>query len=129
MKKILLATLIGFVLAVSLYALAALFSGGGHDLTAITAFFPYSLSLGILTKDTRWDRTGGVIAMALLALQFPLYAIILAAIKRGRLKAIALLILLALHVLAVLNGLRIYNRSRPNYSCGAIQQFVGPERG
>jgi hypothetical protein len=115
MKNTFFAILTGFALTVLFYALGALFSGGGHDLTAITAFFPYSLSLGILTRNTRWDRVGGFVVMTLLVLQFPVYAIILATIKRGRLKAIALLILLALHVLAVLIGLRIYYRSRPNY--------------
>jgi hypothetical protein len=129
MKNTFLAILTGFALTVLFYALGALFSGGGHDLTAITAFFPYSLSLGILTKDTRWDRVGGFVVMTLLVLQFPVYAIILATIKRGRLKAIALLILLSLHVLAVLIGLRIYYRSRPNHFYGAIQLFVRLERG
>lgn len=127
MKKTLLAILIGFVLMVLFYALGALFSGGGHDLTAIIAFFPYSLFVSILTEDTRWDRFGGFVDMTLLVLQFPVYAIILATIKSGRLKVIALVILLVLHVLAAIVGLRIYYQSRPAHF-GVIQQHVGPER-
>jgi flagellar basal body-associated protein FliL len=125
MKKTLLAILIGLALMVLFYALGALFSGGGHDLTAMIAFFPYSLSLGLSTKDTPWSSD--FVDMALLILQFPVYAIILATIKSGRLKVIALVILLVLHVAAVIICLRIYYLSRPA-RFGVSQQHVEPER-
>jgi hypothetical protein len=127
MKKTLLAILIGVALMVLFYALGALFSGGGHDLTAMISFFPYSLSISLSTKDTGWDRFNDFADMALLILQFPVYAIILATIKSGRLKVVALVILLVLHVAAVVIGLRIYSLSRPA-RFGAIQQHVGPEQ-
>ena len=121
MKKILLAIVVGFALTVLFYGVGAILSGGGHDLNAITAFFPYSLSLGILTEDTRWARTGGSIAGALLVLQFPVYAIVFAISKRTLWKW-PLIILLSLHLLGVLIGLRIYHGSRSGYFHGAIQQ-------
>ena len=76
MKKILLAIVVGLALTVLFYVVGAFLSGGGHNLNMITAFFPYSLSLGILTEDTRWGRSGRAIAGALLVLQFPVYAIV-----------------------------------------------------
>ena len=114
MKNILLAVVVGCVLTVIFYAFGAILSGGGHDLNIITVFFPYSLSLGILTEDTRWARSGTSIAGALLILQFPFYGIVFAISKRMLWKWPPI-ILLSLHLLAVLTGLSIYHRSRSSY--------------
>jgi|GEM_PF-2124650 len=126
MKRIVLAILIGFTLTVFFFALGSLFSGGGHDLTAISAFFPYAAITGNLTKDTGWDQIGGFIDMALLAVQFPVYAIILALIKGWRLKGLVLAILLAIHIVTAVIGLRNYYRLHPNHKYGAIQHGVSP---
>ncbi len=120
MKKILLSILVGLALTVLLYAVGAFLSGGGHDLDVITTFFPYSLSLGILTEGTRWARSGSFIAGALLVLQFPIYAIVFAICRRRPWKW-PMIILLSLHLLAVLIGLLIYHGSRSNNFHGVIQ--------
>ena len=123
MKKILLAIVVGFALTVLFYAVGAILSGGGHDLNMVTAFFPYSLGLGILTEDTRWARSGSSIAGALLVLQFPVYAIVFM-ISERKLWKWPLIILLSLHFLAVLIALSIYHGSRSSYFNGAIQQAL-----
>ena len=120
-NRVLLAIVIGFALTVLFYLMGAFLSGGGHDLDMITTFFPYSLSLGILTEGTRWARGGTGVAGALLVLQFPVYAIVFAISKRRLLKW-PLIILVCLHFLAVLIGLYIYHASRSSYFYGAIQQ-------
>ena len=121
MKNILLAILVGFALTVLFYLSGAFLSGGGHDLNVITTFFPYSLSLGILSEGTRWARGGSAVAGALLVLQFPLYAIVFA-ISKGRLRKWPMIILICLHFLAALIGLRIYQASRSNYFNGVIHK-------
>jgi hypothetical protein len=120
MKKILLAIIVGLALTVLFYAVGAFLSGGGHNLNVITAFFPYSLSLGTLTEQTRWTRGGSFIAGALLVVQFPIYAIVFAISKRMPWKW-PLIIVLSLHFLAVIIGLRIYHESRFSYLNRAIQ--------
>jgi hypothetical protein len=122
MRSIIVAVLIGVVLTVLFFALGALFSGGGHDLTAITVFFPYAEIFGGLTKDTLWDRIGGVVGMALLGLQFPVYAIILTRIKGWRSRTVTFLILFAVHVAATVVGLQIYHRSDSNRNYRTIGQ-------
>ena len=126
MKKILLAIVVGCALTVIFYVLGAILSGGGHDLNMITVFFPYSLSLGILTEDTRWARGGTSIAGALLVLQFPFYGTVFAISKRMLWKW-PLIIILSLHLLAVLIALRIYDESRSGYLDGAIQQSLAAD--
>jgi hypothetical protein len=124
MKRIIIAVLIGLVLTALFFVLGALYSGGGHDLTAITAFFPYAAILGELTKDTPWDRIGSPFETALLVLQFPVYAIILTTIQGWRLKTVALLILFAVHVAAAVVGLQIYYRSDFNRNYRTIGQVA-----
>ena len=126
MKRILLAIVVGLALTVLFYAVGAILSGGGHNLNVITAFFPYSLSIGILTEDTRWSRFGSSVAGALLVLQFPIYATVVAISKRMLVKW-PLIILLALHLLAVQISLRIYHGSRSSYFHLPIQQRLAAD--
>jgi hypothetical protein len=98
---------VGLLLTVFFYLLGAFLSGGGHSLVAITVFFPYSLAAGLSLEGGPF----GFIEVGLIALQFPVYALILANVKGGWRWA-AVLILLAAHVVAAVVAIRLYHASK-----------------
>lgn len=81
--------------------LGGLFGGACHCMTPITLFLPYGT---IIVMRTSWESLGLLVG----ALQFPLYAIIVASVKGGRRQALVLLILLAVHAAASLLGVTVY---------------------
>ena len=127
MKRILLAIVVGCALTILFFAVGAIFSGGGHDLHVITVFFPYSMSLGLLTENTPGARSWSFIALALFALQFPVYAVVFAISKRMRLKW-PLVIVASVHLLAVVMGLRIYHGKRSSYVDGPASANLALEQ-
>jgi len=126
MKRLFLAIGAGVLLTLVFFLIGGLYSGGGHSLTVITIFFPYSLLVGLVLKDTRWE----FIAMILLLGQFPAYALLIAYSGQRR-NVLAIVILLA-HAVAAVIALQVYESSKPRYRLllvtVAIQQRIGPER-
>ena len=103
MKRVFIPILIGILLTV-LFVLVGRFAGGAcHCLTPTTIFFPYGT---IVLQHTSRESVG----LLLIALQFPLYSIILANVSRGRRRMLALVILFATHAAATLVGLTVYQQ-------------------
>jgi hypothetical protein len=103
MKRVFIPILIGILLTV-LFVLLGRFAGGACNcLTPTTIFFPYGT---IVLQHTSRESVG----LLLIALQFPLYSIILANVSRGRRRILALLILSAVHAAATLVGLTVYHQ-------------------
>jgi hypothetical protein len=105
----------GLLLTVLFYLLGAFLSGGGHSLVAMTIFFPYSLAAGLWLED----GPSRFIEIVLVALQFPVYALILANVRGGP-RRTAALILLAAHVIAAIIGLRMYRASKGEFGMGDV---------
>jgi hypothetical protein len=110
MKRLLLSIASGIILAMIFFLIGALFSGGGHGLTAITLFFPYSGMLVPSLKDTSWE----FILMILMTAQFPGYALLLAYTKGTRRNVVAIIIPLVHTAVAVI-ALQLYESSKPRY--------------
>lgn len=114
-RTLLLLMLVGVLLTVVFYFLGALFSGGGHSLAAMTAFFPFGMMAGIWSEDTSLEFTGDI----LLVIQFPLYALILANVK-GSWRWLVLFIILSAHIIFVTTGLKVYRSSRGQNYIGSL---------
>jgi hypothetical protein len=102
MKRVLIAILAGVLLTVFFFVLAVLVGGACHCVTPTTIFFPYA---AIVLAGFSWES----ISLILIALQFPLYSIIIAETKGTGRKALMSLILLAFHAVATMVGLRVYH--------------------
>jgi hypothetical protein len=103
MKRVFFPILIGIAVTV-LFVLLGRFAGGAcRCLTPTTIFFPYGT---IVLQHTSRESIG----LVLIALQFPLYSIVLANVGGGRRRILALLILSATHVAATLVGLAVYQQ-------------------
>ena len=103
MKRLLIAICIGILLTVLFFATAAFMGGACHCVTPTTILFPYAATI---LNSTGWESVG----LLLLALQFPLYTIIGAHVREPRRRILVLLVILGLHALAVLVGLRLSER-------------------
>jgi len=103
MKKVFIPILIGIGLTVVFVLLGGLAGGACHCLTPTTIFFPYGTSV---LQHTSRESAG----FLLIALQFPVYSIILANVSRGRRRILTLLILFAVHGAAALVGLIVYQQ-------------------
>jgi len=103
MKRVFIPILIGILLTVLFVLLGGFASGACHCLTPTTIFFPYGT---IVLQHTSRESVG----LLLIALQFPLYSIILANLSRGTRRILALLILFATHAAATLIGLTVYRQ-------------------
>src|SRR5882724_11238402 len=102
MKRVFFPILIGIAVTV-LFVLLGRFAGGAcRCLTPTTIFFPYGT---IVLQHTSRESIG----LVLIALQFPLYSVVLANVGGGRRRILALLILSATHVAATLVGLTVYH--------------------
>ena len=103
MKRVFFPILIGIAVTV-LFVLLGRFAGGAcRCLTPTTILFPYGT---IVLQHTSRESIG----LVLIALQFPLYSIVLANVGGGRRRILALLILSATHVAATLVGLAVYQQ-------------------
>jgi hypothetical protein len=65
--------LFGLLAAVVLLVLGGIFSAGGHNFALLMVFFPWAMMLGRLSPRLAWWLP----FLLLLAVQFPLYSIIL----------------------------------------------------
>ena len=95
--------LVGALLGALLYLLGALFSGAGHDPTAMTCFFPYGMTTGLLLEDGPLEFIGGI----LLVLQFPLYAMVYADVESRERGWVVIFILVAAHIAVAVIGLNV----------------------
>ena len=102
MKKLLIATLVGLVLTVVLFAVAGFFGGACHCVTPTTIFFPYA---AIVFGTTSWDSIG----LVLIALQFPAYVTTLVSLGGIKRQAVYFVILFLSHTAAVFVGLKVYH--------------------
>ena len=93
--------IVSAILGVVLIVLAAMFDGMSHSSKSMYTLFPYGTSV---VMRTRWSSIG----LVLLVIQFPLYALILNLVRPLRWKALALVLIVAIHVLAVVLGMRAY---------------------
>jgi hypothetical protein len=123
MKRLLLSITSGIFLTVIFFLIGAFFSGGGHSLTAITIFFPYSGMLAPWLKNTPWE----FILMILMTAQFPVYALLLAYTKGTRRNIVGTIIPLV-HTVVTVFALQLYESSKPRYGVllppVAIQQSL-----
>jgi hypothetical protein len=101
MKTLLIGILIGVVLSVFFFVLAALSDGACHCVKPTIIFFPYA---GIALACS-WES----VSLPLIALQFPIYSVVMAKVRGGRWKVLALLILLVFHAAAATVGLKLYH--------------------
>jgi hypothetical protein len=103
-KRLLIAVALSVVGAVILFIGAAMHGGMCHCSTAMYTLFPY----GAYTMMTsRFENLG----LLLIAIQFPLYVVTIVLVKGSRRKVIALLLIIASHVLAVSIALHNYCQS------------------
>jgi hypothetical protein len=101
MKRLLVPTLVGIVVAVLSFFLTMFSVGACHCVTPTTFFFPYAaIMVGVNNGDS--------IGLVFLAAQFPAYSIIVARVRGSRRRVLVALVLLAIHTAAVVIGLRIY---------------------
>jgi hypothetical protein len=104
MKRVFVPILIGIVVTVFFLLLGRFAGGACRCLTPTTIFFPYGT---IVLQHTSRESVG----ILLIALQFPIYSIVLANVGGGRRRMIlALVILSATHVAATLVGLTVYQQ-------------------
>ena len=97
---VLMVSLIGSaVMGVVLMFLAAMGDGMSHNSRSMYTLFPYGT---ILSMRTDWENLGTV----LLFIQFPFYALILNLVRPLWWKAIALVLIMAIHVMTVVLSMR-----------------------
>jgi hypothetical protein len=93
--------LIGIGLMVLFFLLAGLAGGACHCVSPVAVFFPYSaIAWGAFDLQS--------IGSLLFFLQYPVYTLTIAKARSSNWKALAFLILLALHIAAVIPALRVY---------------------
>jgi hypothetical protein len=101
MKRFLVPTLIGIVVAVFSFFLTVFSVGACHCVTPTTFFFPYAaIMLGVNNGDS--------IGLFFLAAQFPVYSIIVGSVRGSGRRVLVGLVLLAIHTVAVVIGLRVH---------------------
>jgi hypothetical protein len=97
---VLIVSLIGSaVMGAVLMFLAAMADGMSHNSKSMYTLFPYGT---ILSMRTDWENLGTV----LLFIQFPFYALILNLVRPLGWKAIALVLIIAIHVVTVVSAMR-----------------------
>jgi hypothetical protein len=101
MKKLVISVLVGVVVTLILGLAGGFLGGACHCMIPITLFFPFGT---IIVMHTSWELLG----LGITAVQFPLYAVVVANLSRTLRGAITLLLLLAVHVVAILVGLKVY---------------------
>lgn len=97
MRKLVL-LLLGIGLTPLAWLFGALMSGGGHNYAVMIALFPWAMLLDLSFGSPSW----WAVVMPALAIQYPLYGLLLgSALERGKL-AHLLIALSLLHVLAAI---------------------------
>jgi len=97
---VLIVSLIGSaVMGIVLLFLAAMADGMSHNSKSMYTLFPYGT---ILVMRTEWENLG----LALSVIQFPVYALILNIVRPLAWKAIALVMIVAIHVVTVVLSMR-----------------------
>jgi hypothetical protein len=102
MKTLIISILIGLALGVFFFVLAVLSDGACHCVKPTVVFFPYA---GIALAQS-WES----VSLPLMAIQFPLYAVIVAPMRGTRRKTLVVVTLFVCHVLVTLVGLKLYHR-------------------
>ncbi|HYW70372.1 MAG TPA: hypothetical protein VE961_05025 [Pyrinomonadaceae bacterium] len=97
MKHLLIGIAVGVALTVGFFILTTLADGACHCVKPTIVFFPYAA----LALSRSWSS----LSLPLMALQYPLYSIVVSIIRGLRLKLVALAIFIALHILAASAGL------------------------
>jgi hypothetical protein len=97
LKRILLYLVAGVLITVISIILAGMLNGAFHSMTASTVFFPFAT---LVLQHTRWET----LATVLIALQFQVYAVLLAVIDREQ-RGPIMLVVATVHVAAVIIGL------------------------
>ena len=94
---------VGLILSVVATVILMFFAGmaGGicHCMTTMFALFPYG---SIVTMRTSWESAGLILTF----FQFPLYTLIVQILRSSQPRALAILVILAVHTLAAMLGLR-----------------------
>ena len=102
MKRVLIAILVGVLLTLLLFALGGVLGGACHCITPTTLFFPYgAIILGRFSAES--------LGLLTIAIQFPLYAVVLAKVNGWERKMVVLLLLLVFHVATALVSLKLYD--------------------
>ena len=102
LMKSLISVLVGVGVTVVLFILGGSLGGACHCMTPMTVFFPYGT---IITMRSSWESIGLLVTV----LQFPLYAVILAAASGGKKRYVVLGALVAVHASAVIVGLKVFH--------------------
>jgi hypothetical protein len=102
MKTLIISILIGVALSVLFFVLAVLSDGACHCVKPTVVFFPYA---GIALARS-WES----VSLPLMAIQFPLYSVIVAMVRGSRRKTLVFIALFACHVVVTLVGLKLYHR-------------------
>jgi hypothetical protein len=89
MKKFLISGVVGVALTVVFFLLTAFADGACHCVKPTIIVFPYAA----LALSRSWESA----SLPLIALQFPIYSILIARISGIRLKVLTLAIVIALH--------------------------------
>lgn len=97
----LVAVLVGSLLTIVAFVLASMGTGACHCSRPITVAFPFAT---LLWASGYIESLGGL----LMAVQFPIYAMLVALGKSRAVRARIALLLLAIHVVAVIVGLLVY---------------------
>jgi hypothetical protein len=100
MKRVLIPILVGVVLSVFFFALAVVSDGACHCVKPTIILFP---CVG-LAEGLGWE----FISLPLMALQFPIYSVVIAKVRGGGWRILVFLILLVIHAVAAVVGLRVY---------------------
>jgi hypothetical protein len=102
MKTIVVALIIGSVLEILFFAMAAVAGGACHCVTPTMILFPYA---AILLGGPSWESMSTVAMIV----EFPLYSVIIGAV-RGRAKVLAILAVTVCHIAGIVVALKLYYR-------------------
>jgi hypothetical protein len=112
--RIVIALLLSIVVTIILFVLAAMSDGMCHCMKSMFTLFPYGTWV---TMRTNAENFG----LVLVFIQFPLYATVLTIVRTIRWKALALVVIVAIHAEAATLALRPYNSSRYPYTTSSIR--------
>ncbi len=105
MIRIFVALIISVVITAVLFIFAGMAGGMCHCMDSTFQLFPYGT---IVTMRTSWENTG----LFLTFVQFPLYTILVLITPTKRWKVIVAVILLVIHSLVAVWGLRVHKGMR-----------------
>src|SRR5947207_3125239 len=103
MKRVLIAILVAVLLTLLLFVLAGLLGGACHCVIPTTLLFPFgAIILGRFSAES--------MSFLAMAIQFPLYAVVLVKANGRERRIVALVLLTAFHVAAAVVSLKFYYR-------------------